>query len=1155
MFLGAESEPSPPAPAARPRPPGSDTIEPLGPSLFPIYEHYHRGKDNTDVKTVFFLYHSTDRLDGQGKSRLLLPFFFWERQIEPPDYRLYLFPFLYFHRSSPEESYDYSIPFYFRNRTPTGAYRVLFPFLWESEDPRTGITTDRVLFPLWKLTRDLSRPSQPEKRIRFGIKYLLELFEAKFGEKLTRLRAFNFFNFRGETESGISLFGHERIVAPDGVAEERSWLFPFFQRSDTLDGKSFQLFPFYGSFAHGGVVKNYYTPLVWRGQGDGGFRSLALFPFYHRITQERPEYSYFASYPFFDWMRNPQERNWGILFFLFRANHQYETGKNAYSVLWPLGRFEVEPDGMKGHRRMLPFYYEDWNESRNLRFGIPIYWNYQELSQGEWEWDFTLCLPTYIGWGARHDYFATGFPLYWSVRSGASGWDLFIPFFFRDFDRTSSAFYSLPLVLVRYPSQVTVAPLAGAVSYRRFYDSGTPVGWAANALWWLWGVKETPNEGDLRLLPLFMSLRRGEDRSILIFPFLFLQKGPTQSQAYFFPVYGKFRSSDGRLKQDFYALGTYAHTTEYDDQGAPFRTTNDILWSLISFQENSKTGYSHQRVLPLGFWRTRSVNADRTIQVPFYYSHRIQEEDRTYFLSMFLGNLFLSRRVERDLPPTLAPPPEPAAPAAAGPPEPSTSSASSSSPGPSPKPDPARSLAPAPPGAPSSPPLPAGGPSVAPIPIPRIVESYERGVLWPISDFGRDSKGNPFEWVLPFYHHSQTPTEEKRSFFPFLYTTTQTGPYQVGYFRYFFLLDWERFEAGYRFSIGQLLFDWMSDGLKSEKRLRLLYPIIENRWSPDGYKYQITPLWQGEKSERGGERKTNHFIFPVFWVGKTQLQNPEGGYTTDQSHFFIFPLYGVSKKSLRTEHDVLFPFVHYQRSLDGFAFQLRPFFFLRRDAGESSMYLWPIHAGESGEGAGEWWVSKYLYISKLFRKRQGFRYRLDPFLFWASDSVPESRVGGLFGLVDHHRFTDPEDTEETRWRVLPLAYGYSRPTDSAAAVFPLSFARDFGAREIDYLVPWRFFFVLNWLRGAGDRHFSLLWKLAEYTDRPGQARFHDFRILQGLVVDRRTESARQLAFQPLFDYLRNDDEKELEWSILFSVFQHKEKWGVSRNTLFWIFRW
>src|SRR5688572_13261884 len=86
-------------------PPGGDAIRPMGPSLFPIYDHYLRTADATEVRTVFFLYHATDGVRTGDTSRLLFPLYYWQRQSQPPDRRLYLFPLLFLHRSSEEESF------------------------------------------------------------------------------------------------------------------------------------------------------------------------------------------------------------------------------------------------------------------------------------------------------------------------------------------------------------------------------------------------------------------------------------------------------------------------------------------------------------------------------------------------------------------------------------------------------------------------------------------------------------------------------------------------------------------------------------------------------------------------------------------------------------------------------------------------------------------------------------------------------------------------------------------------------------------------------------------------------------------------------------------------------------------------------------------
>ena len=403
---------------------------PLGPSLFPLYSHSLRTSDRTDLKTIFFLYHSSDRLDGTARSRLLAPLFYWQRQDEPPEKRLYLFPFLFFRKWSPSDSFTYSIPFYFSHETPASGYRFLFPFWHHAEDHRTLTTVDRVLFPLFRSTRESGAASGapgPVTRTRLGVKPVLEVLETRSAPGEEAVTAFNFFNWKEETRGGLAIFRHAHSRAADGTEEERTHLFPLYYRYRAPDHDVLVAGPVHGHFGGPRSGWSYYTPFIWRGEGDGNYRSLLLFPFYHRTTRDDPPLSALASYPFFQWERTAEARRFSLFFLLYENTRYQASGKTTQAVLWPLGYFNVEPDGSRGHRRMLPFYYEDWDSTRRLRFGPPFYWNYQSLSGRELEWDFTLVLPNTIGWGAPRDYFLTSFPLYWSFRSGSSGLDILIP--------------------------------------------------------------------------------------------------------------------------------------------------------------------------------------------------------------------------------------------------------------------------------------------------------------------------------------------------------------------------------------------------------------------------------------------------------------------------------------------------------------------------------------------------------------------------------------------------------------------------------------------------------------------------------------------------------------------------------------------------------
>ena len=66
----ASSEPGPAEARA-------DVYRPLGPSLFPLYEHYLRTADLTEVRNLLYLYTATDNPGGDW-SRLLVPIFYRE---------------------------------------------------------------------------------------------------------------------------------------------------------------------------------------------------------------------------------------------------------------------------------------------------------------------------------------------------------------------------------------------------------------------------------------------------------------------------------------------------------------------------------------------------------------------------------------------------------------------------------------------------------------------------------------------------------------------------------------------------------------------------------------------------------------------------------------------------------------------------------------------------------------------------------------------------------------------------------------------------------------------------------------------------------------------------------------------------------------------
>ncbi len=1073
---------APPPRTERPDDPGQpESYRLLGPPLFPFYDHYIRTSDQTEVLNVLYLYQSTRNPRGDA-SNLLFPFYYWARQKTPPDSRLYLFPLLFFHRSGAEASFNFLLPLLYDYRGQKTSLQAVAPIWFRIHDREKVATSHHVLFPLSRFRTERDVPAMPVSAFRLGIYRGLELFQTyrqRGGE--SRTSALTLLELGDEAQSRIALFHSESKPTAGGGVESRTHLFPLLWTGRNPESRHLHVVPLF--FSAGGAEGRFFmTPLFGKvdspqgqdiylppllsriGHGaDGEVRRDLLWPLYHRSYG--PGHSSFYSIPLFSYSWTPAERRWSLLLFLYANEYYRESGKTAHSFLWPLGRLDVEPDGVTGHRRFLPFYFDTFNDARRIR-ATPLFFNYQRRSGTDVTWSFTFALPDYFGWGAPDDYFGFGFPLFWRTRAGRSGWDLFIPVYFSFHGPASWGTHVLPLVSYNsFPSQKQLFLLGPTFIHRRFKGfGGKHEGSGTSLLWPLIHFERRIDKYHYRLLPLFWTSRDGDERDLLLLPLWYRQWGGDRSQNYFFPAYGRYESD--RLRREFYGLGTVIRSQEMDDEGEVFLDRTDILWSLLSFQENLATHETHQHFYPLGFWRTRSVPVDRTIVGPLLYSHRIDgTEDRTYHLNLTGGNLWVSREVHQQ-----------------------------------------RYVAP------------ADDATARPVRTTEVVSS-EKGFFWPMVRWGFDAEtGVHSQWVAPFFFNRTSPSDETTATFPLLFLDRQDDRYQAKYFRYFFLFNHERWNDGYRVTIGQLLADYMTDRARGTYRWRVLYPLTEYQKTADGYHYEITPLMQGGVTEDGGQRTTSHFLFPIYWSGSTQQQQEDGTYTTEAEHLYVFPLFGVNRKTLRTQRDFLMPFISTERGIDSLKVQVRPFFFLRDDPEEFSVRLWPLHAFEHGEAAGDWWVSKYLYLSKNFVRQSSWSYRLEPFIFRLGSSEDSFGIAGLFELFAYDR-KGTGAWAEVSYRALPFLYGFSRQKEGGLWSFPLYYEQDFGERPIDYALPWRFLFLFNHLRGGtGDRHTSLLWKVLEYRDNPRRPEYHEFRLLYALFQDVRDVNYHQVAMQPLFYY-------------------------------------
>lgn len=844
----------------------------------------------------------------------------------------------------------------------------------------------------------------------------------------------------------------------------------------------------------------YVVPLLSRfgSSVDGSVRRDILFPLYHH--HYGPKFSNVWSLPLFTYSRTPEIREWSIFWFLYRQAYYVRPGRTAHSVLYPLGRFEAAPDGTRGHHRMIPFYWDHFNEESRFRAALPLlYLNYQSRNNTETTWDFTYLAPTYLGWGSPDDYFGMGFPIYWHSRTGSSSWYLFLPLHFSFFTNTSHGFHLFPIFSNNdYPSENLYAILGPTLILRSFYDfQGKREGFGFNLAWPFTAFESRPERYHYRLFPLFWTSRNRDERDLMIFPW-YRQWGGDRSQNYFIPIYGNYRSK--RLDRSFYALGSYIYSEEKGPEGEITGQQHDVLWPLLSFQRNDKEKSVHQRILPIGYWNSTSPNANHTLASPFYYEHRIRQEDKIHRLNLYAGNLFLSKTVhKRNLMPLTR--------------KESTkvedSSANSSD--------------------------------------AETIISKENGILWPMVRWG-EGNGRSSEWVAPVYFHSKTQDDETFALFPFLFADRMNDRYRSSLARYLFLLDIETWPNGHRHTVGQLLWDWMSEESQERYRWRLLYPFLEFESTNIGYRYLLTPIIRGSSNEEGGQKVNAHFLFPLYWFGSTQKKDGDT-FVDENRYLYVFPFFGVNQKTLRTQYDVLLPFFHMERGINSFQFQLRPFFFYRDDPAIHTARLWPLYSYEQGEGAGNWWVSKYLFLAKSAVRAGSQSHRLDPLLFRFSRSENSFELGALFNLLSY----DSVD-RESEFRALPLAYGYQREKEAGTGLFPLYYFRNSGNTEINYWNPLRFLFLSNVLEGAGFKHHSFLGGLYSNETHANRPSYRDLRFLHGLVHRRTTESVSQYAFYPFFRYWRDDATLQKSLFLLFPPYRYTETAGQGTHHLFWFLR-
>lgn len=1104
--LCPQDPPPPPEPAA--------ANEPLGPNLFPLFLHERRAADDTEVLQVLGLFTKTWRPDGGG-STLLLPFFYSHETKEPPDQRLYVLP-LYFERESPEVSFQYLLPFFFRHRTLDLDLKLVLPVWLRLGTDEGKLVQDHILFPLFRSQEDRRLENRPVEATRLGLWRVLELWESRSTPTTRELAGLHLLNFGTEAERGFipPLFAHTAVEEP-GAATSSTYLFPFYWRGVSPGSEYLWTFPLFGYWS-GEAQEDLVLPFLLSRVGWGDRNSLRLdlaFPLAHYARSDT-EFS-IASYLFFDYHRSSASESLGLLLLLYRQYSNRETDTSTRMVLFPLSYWQSRAGGTEGVRWVFP-YFELFDKDKRVQVVAPLLFRHEKRSEGETKRFVTVALPSYLSFGTPTDYFSTGFPFYWAKHEVDHGFSLLLPFFYSFYSVASSDFHLVPLFSQRsFPGEKQYYFLGPLYVLRRYFDlQDQPSGSGHSFLWPLSTFESHERGYHYHLLPFFWVEKDEGTENLLVTPFYFQRRTPTGTFRYLFPLYA--RQENQRERRDFYAAGSVVTYEARGDDGEVWSSGLDLLWWLASFHESPKTGSSHQHILPLLYWRTVEPAEKLSIAGPLFISHTSAENDEVRSLDLYLGNFFVDSQVRSRIQ-------RPAAP------EPARSGDSVSA-------------VPAPAGAMS-----AGGELFA-------ERSRERGVLWPLSRWWRDDHGSEGEWVLPFYFRSRTETAAKLGLFPFFYSQRDSGGYEPNYFRYFVLFNTERWAGGKRLSLGQLLLDWTSDEQREEERLSVLFPLFEFAWSAAGSSYQLTQLIAGERTVDAGQRRRANRVVPVFWEGSEERLSASGEWIPQGRHFYFLPFFGYESRITDKNYYVLFPFFHLGTSTDTLGVELLPFFFYERNPALEAFRIWPFASFENGELAGDFWLTDFLFLSKQERRPQVSSYRLDPFIFRVSSeraddgSTSAYSFAALGELIAYQR-----SPTSTSFRAIPFVFGTQGAEGETSAFIPFHYRRAWTSGEIDYLEPWRFFFFTSSLRGPkGERHFSVLTKLFEYSDNPSRPDYHETRLLERVVLDSRSETTRRFELNPFFQYYHNSAEDRTELSFLLSIFSRQTKGNVTRHRLFWL---
>ncbi len=644
--------------------------------FFPLYWHLKKYGQNDTTKRV-----------------VLFPLY-WSKRNREINNKVF-FPLVYSFNNPQRHSLTVFPIFSEGHRKDSGSWRMISPFYWHFETPRS---VKNVLFPLYWNTDYYTKRDTIHKEVFFPL----------------------YWSNQRKNESRTVLFPlYWHTQTPD---KDNHVIFPFIYHLKNRYYQSFTAFPLYSSGAatdsssHHRVVALLYwhiqtnhgltdafLPILWRStrykrndtiirKGIAGLywtvkskekNNRILFPFVYSIkNKNRQSLTIFPLFSYGHW-HDSSRRHIGItpLFWRFKEKGRvtntffplywhvkntrfYDTSQ--YHVLFPL--LWIVDTKHKHNRVLFPFVFHIHNQYKNTFTFFPLF-SFGQRYKTKLQPEQNHLVITPLFWHSRSSAAVknTLFPLYWQRtwygKEDTLHRHVFFPLYWHKKTATERSTILLPLVYHfrdTLKSSFTIFPL---VSYRHAYDGSkshlvvTPLFWryrspqrSGTIFFPLYWEKKKFEREDTTLrrvfFPLYWSYHNKEKSRFLFIPFIFRQKNTAYRSFTFFPLFSAGHATHG-AKRHLLITPLFGRLSS-EKQTHTFlfplfdshRSTNEKRFSLLLFlfTHTSRLNYSKTNLLWPIYQQVRDSSRHKLRVAPLLWYAKTDSSNMLAFIPLFYSH-------------------------------------------------------------------------------------------------------------------------------------------------------------------------------------------------------------------------------------------------------------------------------------------------------------------------------------------------------------------------------------------------------------------------------------------------------------------------------------------------------------------------------------